>query len=129
MVPLARQKPQTRVHAANSISIGSAVFAVLPNTDGSIVFARLRQCEPPCNTCFLGPTRLHIANGILIDSAVFAQLTAECPCTYCPFRWGIGAPSKTWFLGLTPSHPIPQPKRHIDRLSRFCRAHYCDRPT
>jgi len=23
----------------------------------------------------------------------------------------------------------PQPKRHLDWLSRFCRTHYCDRQT
>jgi len=27
------------------------------------------------------------------------------------------------------AHPSPQPKRHLDRFSCFCRAHYCDRPT
>jgi len=27
------------------------------------------------------------------------------------------------------SHPSPQPKRHLDQFSRFCRAHGCDRRT
>jgi len=36
--------------------------------DGSIVFARLRQCAPHL-TCFLGPTRVHIQNGISIGLA------------------------------------------------------------
>jgi len=27
------------------------------------------------------------------------------------------------------AHPSPQPKRHVDRFSRFCRAHNRDRPT
>ena len=27
------------------------------------------------------------------------------------------------------AYPSPQPKRHLDRLSRFCTAHYCDGPT
>ena len=27
------------------------------------------------------------------------------------------------------SHQSLKPKRHLDRFSRFCRAHYCDRPT
>ena len=27
------------------------------------------------------------------------------------------------------THPIPHFKRHLDRFSRFCTAHYCDRPT
>ena len=29
----------------------------------------------------------------------------------------------------SPAHPSPQPKRQLDRCSRFCRAHYCDRQT
>jgi len=43
--------------------------------DGSVVFARLRQCAPPSNTCFLGLIRVHTPNGISIGSAVFAGLT------------------------------------------------------
>jgi len=27
------------------------------------------------------------------------------------------------------AHPSPQPNQHLDRLRRFCRAHYCDRLT
>jgi len=27
------------------------------------------------------------------------------------------------------AHPSPQPTRHLDRFSRFCRAHYSDRQT
>jgi len=26
-------------------------------------------------------------------------------------------------------HPSPQPKPHVDRYSRFCRAHYCEKQT
>ena len=46
-----------------------------PYTDGSVVYARLRQCAPPTNTWFLGPTRVHNPDGISIGSAVFAGLT------------------------------------------------------
>jgi len=49
--------------------------ASLLHMDGSIVFARWRQCAPPCNTCFLESTRVHNPNGISIGSAVFAGLT------------------------------------------------------
>jgi len=38
-----------------------------------VVFARLRQYAPPCNTCFPGLTRVH--NGISIGLPVFAGLT------------------------------------------------------
>jgi len=60
--------------------------------DGSIVFARWRQCVFPCgdiiatwrirlNLCFLQPTRVHNPNSKSIDSVVSAQLTAESPYT------------------------------------------------
>jgi len=29
----------------------------------------------------------------------------------------------------TKAHPSPEPKLHLDRYNRFCRAHYCDRQT
>jgi len=38
---------------------------------------QVRQCAPPLNTCFLGPTRVPMPNGISTGSAVCAQLTAE----------------------------------------------------
>jgi len=38
----------------------------------------------------------------------------------CPFPWEYTVP---W------SHPSPQPKRHLDRFIRFCRAHGCDQQT
>jgi len=47
------------------------------------------------------------------------------PPKIAPSHGGIWTPSNTvpW------AHPSPQPKRHLDRLSRFCRAHNCDRLT
>jgi len=44
---------------------------------GSIVFARLRQCAPPPNTCFRGPTWVQIPNGISIGSAFSRFCTAH----------------------------------------------------
>ena len=92
--------------------------------------------EPPSNTWFLWPTRAQNPNSISIGSAVFVQhssphsvptyFTMSCPPPHnCPFPWGSGPPSNTWFLGPTSL----QPKRQLDRFSRFCRAHYCDKPT
>jgi len=46
--------------------------------DGSVVYAKLCQCDP---MCFLGRTRVQIPNVISISSAVFAQLTAGRPYT------------------------------------------------
>jgi len=92
-----------------------------PQTDGSIVFARWRECAFRCgqigetwriwlNLCFLRPTRVHKPNSRSIGSAIFAQLTAECrrACRGMPFplkiansHGGYGPPSNTWFLGPT----------------------------
>jgi len=41
----------------------------------------------------------------------------------CPFPWGIWTPSNTVQYMVLWAHPSPQPKRHLDRFSRFCRAH------
>ena len=72
----------TRVHTANSLLIGSAVFAQLM-AEGPYT----SQC--PCtqgfsSTCFLGLTQVRIPNSMLIRSAVFARLTiaTDRPCYY-----------------------------------------------
>jgi len=44
----------TRVHTPNGISVGSAVFAGLPDIDGSVVFASLHQCAPHVTHASLG---------------------------------------------------------------------------
>jgi len=79
--------------------------ALPPQTDGSIVFARWRQCARirghigatwriRLNLCFLRPTRVHNSNRKSIGSTIFAQLTADTlqwvPRTpNCPFPWCI----------------------------------------
>jgi len=93
-----------------------------PQTDGSVVFARFRQCALPSgyigatwlirlNLCFLRPTRVHNPNGKSIGSAIFAQLTAKCrrgeiflSHNNCPFACRIRAPYITCFLGPTRLH-------------------------
>ena len=112
-----------------------------PQTDSSVVFDRWRQCSLPLahigatwrirlNLCFRGPTQFHSPNGKLIGSAVFAQITAECPYILqwilfprkiAPSHGGSGPPS--W------ANSSSQPKRHLDRFSRFCWAHCCNRQT
>jgi len=66
----------------------------------------------PSNTWFLEPTRVHTPNGISIGSAILAGFMAERPYTLqwtvpfsqnCPFPWGSGPQSNTWFLGPTVS--------------------------
>jgi len=49
--------------------------------NGSIVFARRRQCVPPSNTCFLGPIRVH---------------TPQAPRSVQPFRTAHGRRSSQW---------------------------------
>jgi len=94
-------------------------------TDGSIVFARWRQCAHMgghvgatwrirLNLCFLRPTRVHGPNGKSIGSPVSAQLTAESPYTLqcatlspkfaLSHAGGSGPPSNSWFLGPVRAH-------------------------
>ena len=48
------------------------------------------------------------------------------PLEIAPSHGGSGPSSTTSFLG---PHRSPQPTRHLDRFSRFCRARYCDMQT
>ena len=81
------------------------------------------------HSSFLYFLQAHNPNGISIGSAAFAQMTVECAYT---LQWDTPFPLK-----IAPSHggdldphlihdslspPIPHPKRHLDRFSRFCRA-------
>jgi len=83
-----------------------------PQTDGSIVFARWRQCFLPwrhigatwrirLNACFLG---LSVSTTQTINRSVepFLHMSRQkVPVLYaqnCPFPWGIWTPSNTWFL-------------------------------
>jgi len=98
-----------------------------PQTDGSVVFARWRQCSLlwrhigatwwiRLNLFFHRSIRVHNPNGKSIGLAIFAQLTAVSSGTtghvlsfsYCPFAWWICAPCNTCFLGLTAPwvHPL-----------------------
>jgi len=80
------------------------------------------------------PPYLDIPNNISIGSAVFAQLTTQslyalhwaAPSPSKPFAWENWTPVQ-YMLPL--ANPSPQPKRHLDRFSHFCRAHDCDIPT
>jgi len=107
--------------------------------DGSVVFARWRQCAPHLKTCFLGPTRVQTTNGISIIQTFLHSSRQNVPILYnrqpfppqnCPFLWGIWTPIQYMLPWV---HSSPQHKRHLDWFSRFCGAHYChvrqtDRP-
>ena len=82
----------------------------------------------PSNTWFVGAMRAHNPNDTSIGSAVFAQMIADCPLyngfarfplKITPFPWRLDA----HVIHGSFAHPSPQPKRHLDRFSRFCKAH------
>jgi len=121
-----------RIHNPNGKSIASAIFAQLtakcrracPGMSFPQIIAPSHGSHGwvawiwvPSNTCFLGHTRVHNPNDISIGSAVFAQLTAECRRAH--WRHLVN----TIELVLPSAHSSPQPKRQIDRFSRFCTAH------
>jgi len=101
-------------------------------------FSRIHQAVPmwpPCNTCFIRCIRVHNPNGISTGSAIFAQLIAVSLYHTLQHNRPPLPPSKLPLpIGVSGSHLIhgslsPQPKWHLDRFSRFCRAHNCDRQT
>jgi len=58
-------------------------------------------------------------------ASLFFTMGRPFPPQNCPFPWGGSRPpSNTWFLGPLESSTLnSQPRRHLDRCSRFCRAH------
>jgi len=82
--------------------------------DGSVIFARWRQCAIPCghigaiwwirlNLCFHRPTRVNNPNGKSIGSTVSVQLTAENPYT---LQWATLSPQNAPSYGGSWSHLI-----------------------
>jgi len=101
--------------------------------DGSVVFAKLRQCAPHLVHASLDPLESISKRYLDRFSRFFPQVTANCPYTlrWAPFpfkivpsRWGSRPPYMLPWV-----HLSPQPKQQIDRFSRFCRAHDRGRPT
>ena len=82
--------------------------------NGSVVFAKWRQCVHTSNACFLGPiTRVHVPNGIDRFScfcsahgrhSLYFTMGHPFPPQNCPFAWGIWTPSNTWFFRPTGVH-------------------------
>jgi len=104
--------------------------------DGSMIFARWRQCAPhlyglPCAHPSPQPKRhlhrfSHFCTAHRTVSHFTMALLFPSKVQNCPLPWGIWTPIEymvPW------AHPSPQPKRHLDRLSRFCRATVTDRPS
>jgi len=86
--------------------------------DGSLVFTRLLQCTPPTNTCFLEPTRVPL----------YFTTGPRSPLNIAFSHEGSG-PHLTHAHMLHWAHASPQPKRQLNRFSRFCRTHDRDRQT
>jgi len=111
--------------------------ALPPQMDGSIVFPRWRQYAFPCrhigatwwtrlNLCFLWTTQVHNPNGKSIGfgrsctahGRKSLYLHWAILSRKLPFRW-------IWIAieyMLPWGHQSPQPKRYLDRFSRFYRA-------
>jgi len=100
-------------------------------------FNGIRHVAPVCTPPMLPwATRVQMPNGISISSAVFTRLTAEScntsqrdavsPPTYA-FQWG---DLDLHLLYGSLGHSSTQPKRHLDRFSRFAGlTTVTDRPT
>jgi len=93
----------------------------LVQTDGSITFARWRQCA-------LAHRQIDWFShfGTPTGSVSILHNRPPLPPYNYPFPWGIWTPSNTipW------AHLSPQPKQNLDRFSCFWRVHYVtDWPT
>jgi len=109
---------------------------LLPQMDGTIVFAKWCQCATPSNTCFRGPTQSpcqtlylnwfsHICTAHGRESLYFTMGHLYPPQNR-PLRihgwiWTPISYMLPW------ANPSPQPKRHLDQFSSFCRDHDRDR--
>ena len=101
------------------------------DSTGETKISRVTRITP------VGSTGVQIPNGISIGSAVFQSSWQSVAILYngpllpsalitVPSHKGGSQPHLThdsW------AHLSPQSKRHLDRLSCFCRDHYCDRQT
>jgi len=106
--------------------------------DGSVVFAKYRQCAPPFNAWFPEPTPPSIPKcySIGINSRFCTAHNIESLCCTmgrhsppqnCPFVWAELDPCRIYGSWGPPE--CPHPKRNLDRFSHFCRAHDRNRPT
>ena len=98
-------------HTPNGIAIGSAFFAGPLNMEGSIVFARLRQCASHVTRTYLGSpesTTQTVSRSVhpFLDSsrlrvAILYNGSPLPPIKIVPFHEASEPPSNTWFPGPT----------------------------
>jgi len=105
--------------------------------DGSVVFARWRQCAPRPNTCFCGPTRVQIPNGISIGSA-FCTAHGRVSLYFIYLFIYFTLCHLSLSLTISPSHgdlnpylihgsvgpPESSPQTASRSVHRFCTAHH-----
>jgi len=121
----------TRVHTLNGISIGSAVFAGLPNMDGSIVCARWLQCAPHVTRVSLGPpdstTRQHfdqfshfwatVCKTVRLTLSDLCHVLSVCAVlSVCDV--GVLWPNGWMYQNTTWHRCSPLPRRHCVRWGR-----------
>jgi len=106
----------------------------LPHTDGSLVFARWRQCAPPSSTPNWHPHRCFslLSRVESIDRRTRPGLFWACPFlpskVHLHVMWGSG-PYLSGHGSLSPPKSTFPTISHHDRFCRFCRTHGRDRQT
>ena len=104
--------------------------AMPPQTDGSIVFARWRQCAFPCghigatwrirlNLCFLRSNRVHNSVHPFFHSSRRQSTYLQWVLLPPKLPFAMGDLHPYLIHGSLDSHPSPQPRRHLDRFSHF----------
>jgi len=101
--------------------------ASLPHTDGSIVFARWRQCA----THLLHPNRYPHRTNVLPLCWVPLSISTTGHVWACPVPVPFGSQNCPFTHGALDflqyavpwANPSPYPKWHLDRFSCFCTAH------
>jgi len=127
MLPSAHPSPKLKRHLDRFSRFCTAHGRVSSGMPGHVLFPK--KIVPshgviwtPFNTCFLGSTRVHNPNSISIRSAGFAQLSAHNPYTLqCLENVSFPWESDPQLIRVPWAHPSPQPKRNLDRFSRFFR--------
>ena len=96
--------------------------------DGSILFAMWRQCAPVCNSnTSLGSPEPFLHSSL---QRVPMLYNGPPPGSTPKIAHSSGKSGPDLIDYMVPlAHPSPQPKRHIDPLSRFCMPHDCVRQT
>jgi len=136
-----RQTLRIQVVCMDAIASGQSNLtkaASPPHMDSSVVFDRWRQCAPPSNTCFRGPTCPYAKQHVDWLSCVCTAQGRES--LYCTIRYGPPiSPSKlSLYIGGSGPHDLIRgsfgPPQYTTQtasrsVQRFCRARDRNRQT